>query len=194
MEIREEDINKIRSIAFSLCRQYRVSNNTVEDLVQDACLKILEKIDKYDASKASWNSWIMSIANNAMINKVLEYDIPVKIPKTSWQQGIKQSTENSHGTAIIEKMVKTGPGSTIIDIDWTENLSGVDDLNKFRTLTNFPISSENTDIEKDIVEQIIALCKEPDFCEIFNSWYETWCHAPYIIRKTIYHEMLETIK
>ncbi len=64
IEIYEEFFPKIYNYIY-----YQINNNAVcDDLVSSVFMKVVENIDKFDEQKASFSTWIYTIARNTVID------------------------------------------------------------------------------------------------------------------------------
>jgi len=55
-------------IVFTTCRRYETSFYAAKDILQDAFIKVFEKIHLFDAEKGNVKSWIIRIAINGALN------------------------------------------------------------------------------------------------------------------------------
>jgi RNA polymerase sigma-70 factor (ECF subfamily) len=63
----------LRGLAKSLSKQGRVDDAFLEDTVQDACLKILEKLDDFEG-RSKFRTWAVTIAVRTAVSKMRKRD------------------------------------------------------------------------------------------------------------------------
>ena len=83
MSVNKEQIytdyhNKILGYILSQVNDY----NLAEDLCSDVFVKVYEKIDTFNSSKASFSTWIFTITRNKLIDYYRQRKVMVEIPET----------------------------------------------------------------------------------------------------------------
>ena len=83
MSVNKEQIytdyhNKILGYIISQVNDY----NLAEDLCSDVFVKVYEKIDTFNSSKASFSTWIFTITRNKLIDYYRQRKVMVEIPET----------------------------------------------------------------------------------------------------------------
>lgn len=91
-------------------------NYDFEDDVSEIALKIFEKLPSYDNSKSKFNTWVINIANNYMIDKNRKKKL-VYIYETDY--GFTNKEENSYdGYMNIDTEILSIQESSRPDISW----------------------------------------------------------------------------
>ena len=78
---KEEIYSKYRDKVFAYIRNHVNIQEDAEDLCEDVFVKIFEKLDTYDSSKASISTWIYSVTSNTVIDFYRTNHIHSEIPE-----------------------------------------------------------------------------------------------------------------
>ena len=62
-----------RIVANKAVRKYHLRVDDVDDVVQDAALKALGYLDRWDAAKSAWRTYVAVIANSAVGQRRRQY-------------------------------------------------------------------------------------------------------------------------
>jgi DNA-directed RNA polymerase specialized sigma24 family protein len=98
MDLKERDLNTIKYRVINIARKFGVVQDNWDDLIQDVILYILENMDTFDSNR-SWNAWLYTVSKNATLRFVMQYKVPVAIPKSTWQRqtaDMKKSYTNTN--------------------------------------------------------------------------------------------------
>ena len=67
---------------FGYLRSHLGNNDTAEDLCSDVFLKICEKLDTFDESKASMSTWVFTITRNTLTDYYRTRRVTSEVPET----------------------------------------------------------------------------------------------------------------
>lgn len=97
---------------------YNLTNNydTTEDLLQEIFFKVYKKLDKYDASKASFRTWLYRISSNYTLNHLkkksnrlnkftYEYDDSIKQSNVDVEEAVAKEKEINRIIKAMEKVL-----------------------------------------------------------------------------------------
>jgi RNA polymerase sigma factor (sigma-70 family) len=168
-----ENYSKIMDIAREFCRTNGLDDETAQDLAQDAVLRILDTEENFDSSQSEWTTWIHTIANNTIKDKITGYKYPVGVKKSKWRKDRNK----------------------MINSDTPPNCAGVDPLMiRIRYLPHTikaPLamvdserSSEQNRCLSDIL-MAISCSKYPALSEFYRTWLEDYDSVPDRRRKVI---------
>jgi RNA polymerase sigma factor (sigma-70 family) len=95
---------------------YRVSNQQLaEDLTSDVFEKALDNFDKYNSKKASFSTWVFTIARNRIIDfyraqpKIQMVNIEEAVETPSRDPGPEEKAENSEEEQLLRECISKLP-------------------------------------------------------------------------------------
>ncbi len=90
-------------------RYLRVSENDVDDLVQETFIKVFKGLDKFDSSRP-FAPWLMRVAKNTMIDKTRQnqrsLETPVEPEDMSRIQGTGSAEDEAISAITVEEFLK----------------------------------------------------------------------------------------
>lgn len=89
--------------------QTKISNrDTAEDIVSDVFVKVYEKIDSFDETKASLSTWIYTITRNTIIDYFRTFRTTEELPETMQDNGsIEEDVCRSEQLEILASGLET---------------------------------------------------------------------------------------
>ena len=128
---------RYQAYVYTICIRYGVSSIDVKDHLQVIFMEIFNALDRYDATKASFKTWITRIT----INQILQQ---------KRKRGIDYSTEGTDDISVIS-------GGFTIPVDWNIDKKEIYDLlNKMpaKYITAFNLSIIDGYSHAEIAEQM----------------------------------------
>lgn len=127
IEIYEEFFPKIYNYIY-----YQINNNAVcDDLVSSVFMKVVENIDKFDEQKASFSTWIYTIARNTVIDYYrkakIESDIDDYVDSVkyslSFEDAYREYTQEYRGSTEALMAILNEKERPVIYLRYFEGLS-----------------------------------------------------------------------
>ena len=127
IEVYEEFFPKIYNYIY-----YQINNNAIcDDLVSSVFMKVVENIDKFDEQKASFSTWIYTIARNTVIDYYrkakIESDIDDYVDSVkyslSFEDAYREYTEDCQGSTEALMAILNEKERPVIYLRYFEGLS-----------------------------------------------------------------------
>jgi len=197
MELNNKDTHTIRGCVVNLARKFGVSQENWEDLTQDVVLYVLENINTYDNSR-NWNAWLYTVSRTSTLRFVMQYKIPVAIPKSTWQRQTA-NLKNMPVPIDLHEVLNKGYDATIVRlfVERTGMSTGFnsdagyiykDTMAKMSPYKLYTEAIEETDILTQL--KTIAKIQHPNI----DWWFENWLDSPRTLEEEDREKILNTLQ
>ncbi|WP_024864930.1 RNA polymerase sigma factor [Butyrivibrio sp. FCS014] len=108
---KEEIYLQYKDKVFAYIRNHVNSPEDAEDLCADVFVKIYQKLDTYDSSKASISTWIYSVTSNTVIDFYRTNHIHSEIPEdlTDERSTVEEEVLSQENLSLLAKALKDLP-------------------------------------------------------------------------------------
>ena len=108
---KEEIYLQYKDKVLAYIRNHVNSPEDAEDLCSDVFIKIYQKLDTYDSSKASISTWIYSVTSNTVIDFYRTNHIHSEIPEdlTDERSSVEDEVLNQENLSLLAKALKDLP-------------------------------------------------------------------------------------
>ena len=108
---KEEIYLKYKDKVLAYIRNHVNSPEDAEDLCSDVFIKIYQKLDTYDSSKASISTWIYSVTSNTVIDFYRTNHIHSEIPEdlTDERSSVEDEVLGQENLSLLAKALKDLP-------------------------------------------------------------------------------------
>jgi len=191
MDLKDEDLKVISTCVINLAKKFSVRQDNWDDLIHDVYLYILENTHTYDSSRPK-RAWLYTVSRNTTLRFVMQYKMPVIIPKSTWQR--QTADIKSTQTNQINDAISKGFDPTISRLYLERNSISTEykDDAGYVFRETIECSSpyklyEEAKEEPDMISQLKSIAKKQH--PTIDWWFESWLDSP----RTTSQEDRETI-